>query len=281
MDVCWICANGTKPEHLTNMRYTPEINDYNIAAKLYTIGTKARCINETFLDVNGKTWSKYFLLADRKEVCIRNDVHTVFNLDARKILDVNHIFQSDNDDFFINECGIAAGSLVMEYGGFKRKSIDALATEVGMTKFTLTTFNHIIMMFKKYNFKPIFQRPFLLTDILKKIKEETPVVCLVDYSQLKGNKIPHFVVACGYDQEFVYCQDPLNSVKYINYSLESFSKAIANFGKTSNNMPYQSIYIEYTEEQRRSKELDLYKRVEMLEGQMLEVLAEIKKLRGD
>lgn len=282
MNVYWLCANGTRPEHLVNLRSTPEISN-NIIGKLYTTGLKARKYDEVFKEDEGKTWSKYYLLNQKIDVWVRDDVYSNFLFGESKILEVKNISQEDeNSSFTNNECAVTSGLMAMTYGGYKlTKTVDDYVRELGIAKGALTNFNHIILLMKKYTFKPVYKRPGLLTDVFNLIKNNIPVICLINYGQLvKEKEIPHFLLACGYDQEFIYCQNSLISTDYINYTHASFAKALANIGNTGNNMPYQIMYADYTKEQMEYKTGDIYKRIEKLEGQVAELIIEMQKLRG-
>lgn len=283
MDLCYICAKGSRPEHLINARSSPEIEDGNIINKVYTTGVKARILPYVSKDAQGYFWSKYQLAHNNQDVWLRDDVYNKFVFGERKILEVEYVGQNDTgSDFSSNDCGIATTLMAMKYGGFiQAKSVNELAKEAGMDGDDKTLFKHIIFLLNKYNFKPVFKRPMLLTDVLEKVKNNIPVICLINYNQLFSDKFfAHFVVVCGYDQEFVYCQDPFNLVKYVGYTHLKFSRALANVGNMWNNSPYQGLYINYTEEQLQSKETNILKRLDVLEAEVKMLIQEVAKLKG-
>jgi hypothetical protein len=68
-----------------------------------------------------------------------------------------------------------------------------------------------------------------------------PIISLINYGAIFPNKpIPHFIVIRGYDEQYVYINDPLNfNNNKVSYDIYSRAIGLTN---ENGNLPLQSVY---------------------------------------
>lgn len=173
---------------------------------------------------------------------IRNDVHVRTEFEDG-FINVPYVSQSDvYSDKFINDCGIACVCMLAKFKG-KECKVNDIAAKVGMSKYSLTSFQHILKAGNLLGISLRFERPFDLVDGINYIKKGLPYIALVNYNEIdKKYNFPHFIVVNGIDDDMFDILDPYNSN---NRKLSSpiLANAISKT-ETQKNMPFQAILLE-------------------------------------
>jgi hypothetical protein len=175
----------------------------------------------------------------------RADVHRWVELTpSEELLDAPYYSQNDVDsNIYPNDCGPAALASMMAYAG-RKYIVNDVARRAGMVGSEFSSFQQLITAAKSYTFEAMHKRPFLLSDIIASLIDGFPVLCLVNYAQLKpGKNYGHFITVVGYElvgQELnIVIHDP-NDKANVSYPAAQFARAIAYEGSTAN-MPFQAL----------------------------------------
>lgn len=134
-------------------------------------------------------------------------------------LDVPFVTQLGSDaNVSPNDCAISALLMLTRYaqksdhwGVPDVPTVDMLVpfTPLGSNPKNLMTFADVIALARRLGYKAEYHSGMTPDKIRESIRVDRPVMCLVDYSifNLKGAKIPHFMVASGFDDDDFTCQD--------------------------------------------------------------------------
>lgn len=237
MDTYYIASNSTTFRDITNIRLL-HTTDSAIIGALSVSGTRANLIREKI--VGAYIWSNY-IFESGDVGWIRNDVHNKVRICGANI-EVPYISQEDRDsDEHVNDCGVACALMLARRLNDQTFSVEQMARALGMGRYTLTSFQHIYDTLNKYRVPFGFRRPFNITHLFQSLNMGKPVISLINYKPMFPTKpIPHFIVARGYDDEYVFINDPLN----FNNSKVPWDVYSAAIGLTNENgnLPLQSVY---------------------------------------
>lgn len=196
-------SSSTNP--YSNVRANNTTNS-SIVTTINAVGTVVKFLEEK------DGWNKY-AFPSSVEGWIRNDVH-LFTPIYRWVLDVPYVNQFDKDaDRHINDCGIAAVASVLRRWGVN-ETVEDLASSIGMGRTSLTTFSGMGTLARRYGAPYTYKRPFAVTNTMRAIYNNKPVICLVNYKYIGGITFPHFVTAYGIsdcDDERILIHEPYNA----------------------------------------------------------------------
>jgi hypothetical protein len=237
MDTYYIASNSATFNDVTNVRLN-HTTDSSIIAALSVSGTRANLIREKI--VGQYIWSNY-IFESGDVGWIRNDVHNKVRICGANI-DVPYISQEDRDsDEHVNDCGVACALMLARRLNDQTLTVEAMAKLLNMGRYTLTSFQHIYDTLNRYRVSFAFKRPFNITHAFQSLNLGKPIISLINYGAIFPTKpIPHFIVIRGYDEQYMYINDPLNfNNKKIPYDI--YSRAIGTTNENGN-LPLQSIY---------------------------------------
>lgn len=229
--------NNSSSYTYVNVRERPDIESKAVN-KIEGHGKLAIFIEE--VENNGFVFSHY-KFENGSEGWSRNDVHERVELED-VFINVPYVSQNDSmSSNFINDCGIACICMLAKYKN-KECDVNSVAKTVGMTKYGLTSFQHMIKAANKLGIKVEFERPFDLVDGIKHIKKGLPYIALINYNYIDTKeKFPHFVVVVGIDDDMIEVLDPYN-INVRKIPVIRFGEAISKL-ETTSNMPFQSLLL--------------------------------------
>lgn len=230
----YINAKGTRNDTHVNCRAEPDLNS-KVEWYLTTVGAVVEFIKER------EEWRNY--KHDGKEFWIQNSVHDWVEL-KDKVITTEYVSQNDAlSNRHPNDCGIASIATLIKYNNpdFNR-SVNQLAIEIGLQGSSFTNFGQLITIARNHGYQSEYVRPLMLSDVLKLIYDDTPVLCLVNYDKLiRGKRYGHFLIALGIVGEDIITHDP-NTKAYMRYNIMNFAEGLAQLG-TGANMPFQGLYL--------------------------------------
>lgn len=227
----------------TNVRFLPTTNATRVSSLTAEGHIVQRLKTETHTD---GTWHKYRFVGGL-EGWVRSDVHEFVELKPGVRLNAPYKTQLDTDptaDDFINDCGSAGSAMLMADRGVN-KTVDEVSEKVFEIVDTPQHFNKFIAAVKEFGFGAEVRQGTHLTDIINSLNNGTPMMSLVNYNELRGINIPHFVVPVGYEvigeTLRILVHDSYHT-EYVPYVHAKFVKAISNT-LVQNNTAYQSMFL--------------------------------------
>lgn len=164
---------------------------------------------------------------------------------SKIILPVPFVSQQGSDAAYSpNDCGIAALLMLTRYvqsaDGWLVPDVPTVDDLIPYTPLSkkpdaLMTFNAIILLAKQLGYRAEYRDGLTPDKVRAQIALGTPVMCLVDYSvyNLKGAKIPHFMVTSGYDGSVFVTQDSYLQGANVRISADTLDAAMKTVPQNS------------------------------------------------
>lgn len=233
----YIVSNHSTPYLTTNIREEPNTNSKTIS-NLTNVGSVVKFVEDRM--IGNFVWSNYILPAGVSG-WIRSDVHDRVKLQDAVLIQTPFVSQEDFDsDQHVNDCGIACAlMLIKKYKPDVNATVENLANSLGMSRWELTRLEDIENLLNRYEVPFENIRPFNLAMGLNALNSGRAYIALVNYKYIKKNRsFPHFIVVIGYDNDYIYINDPLD---YSNKKIPfiSFANAISKT-QEQGNLPFRA-----------------------------------------
>lgn len=246
----YITSSSPTYDGTTILRSAPNTGSSTVG-DLNTLGFK--CYKEDTTGVNSQDWTKYVNDNYPNGFWVRNDSH------KSSIVYPNRILTSDNVFSTTKQAYAALLTMYKYYNNDTKVTLEDIENVVGNKTFEI---NDLLFVSAQSGFSPVYKRPYHLPDIFESINNDKPVLLVVNNAQLYANKnYINYVVVVGYDDNYLYVQNPEQNQNYTIHKYTKFNKAIGQYQNEST-IPFQAIYFEdklpNDESLSKAEQIDLY-----------------------